>query len=209
MLNECCHQQDGLTATSVVEQLTNPVKLWTRGEVCIRQSPIPRHAGVYAWYFRELPGAVDASECVRQGDMTLLYVGISPKAPPKNGKPPSCQTLRSRIRYHYRGNAAGSTLRLTLGCLLAAKLGIELRCVGSGKRRTFSQGERLLSEWMDANAFVCWAECDEPRIVEERLISTLSLPLNLDQNARHSFCSVLKAIRKAAADRARGLPVVC
>jgi hypothetical protein len=62
---------------------------------------------------------------------------------------------------------------------------------------------------MDANAFVCWAECDEPRIVEERLISTLSLPLNLDQNARHSFCSVLKAIRKAAADRARGLPVVC
>ncbi|WP_386143941.1 GIY-YIG nuclease family protein [Streptomyces yanii] len=42
----------------------------------------------------------------------------------------STQNLRTRVRYHYRGNAAGSTLRLTLGCLL----GLELRRVGSGKR---------------------------------------------------------------------------
>jgi hypothetical protein len=143
------------------------------------------------------------------GNVTLLYVGISPKAPPKNGKPPSRQTLRSRIRYHYRGNAEGSTLRLTLGCLLTEKLGIELRRVGSGKRRTFSQGERFLDEWMKENAFVCWAECNEPWIIEEQLISTLSLPLNLDQNTHHPFCSVLKAIRREAANRARELPVVC
>ena len=209
MLNECCHRQDSLNAPGIVELLTNPAKLWSRSEICAHPCPIPARAGVYAWYFRELPKAVDASECVRVGDLTLLYVGISPKALPKNGKPPSRQTLRRRVRYHYRGNAEGSTLRLTLGCLLAEKLGIELRRVGSGKRRTFSQGERLLSSWMEDNAFVCWAECDEPWIIEEQLISTLSLPLNLDQNARHSFCSVLKAIRKEAADRARELPVVC
>jgi hypothetical protein len=208
MLNECCHQQDDINAAGIVERLKNPVKLWSSTEIRIRPSPIPARAGVYAWYFRELPGAVDASECVRLGDLTLLYVGISPKAPPKNGKPPSRQTLRSRVKKHYRGNASGSTLRLTLGCLLAEKLGIGLLRVGSRERRTFSQGERLLSAWMDANAFVCWAECDEPWTVEEQLISTLSLPLNLDQNARHSFCSVLKAIRKEAADRARELPVV-
>ena len=41
----------------------------------------------------------------------------------------------NRIRYHFRGNAEGSTLRLTLGCLLIKPLGIELRRVGSGKRR--------------------------------------------------------------------------
>jgi hypothetical protein len=75
----------------------------------------------------------------------MLYVGISPKASPKNGKPPSRQTLRSRVRYHYCGNAEGSTLRLTLGCLLAEKLCMDLRRVGSGKRRTFFHGERLLS----------------------------------------------------------------
>ncbi|MFF8174696.1 GIY-YIG nuclease family protein [Streptomyces chartreusis] len=48
----------------------------------------------------------------------------------------STQNLRKRVRHHYRGNAAGSTLRLTLGCLL----GLELRRVGGGKRMTFRQG---------------------------------------------------------------------
>lgn len=64
----------------------------------------------------------------------------------------STQNLRKRVRYHYRGNAAGSTLRLTLGCLL----GMELRRVGSGKRMTFGKaGETALSQWMAENTRVC------------------------------------------------------
>ncbi|MEZ7154426.1 GIY-YIG nuclease family protein [Streptomyces sp. MAD19A] len=71
----------------------------------------------------------------------------------------STQNLRKRVRYHYRGNAAGSTLRLTLGCLL----GMELRRVGSGKRMTFGKaGEATLSQWMADNARVCWIERSEP-----------------------------------------------
>ncbi len=46
---------------------------------------------------------------------------------------------------HYAGNAEGSTLRKTLGCLLADELGIELRRVGSGTRKTFVDGEHRLS----------------------------------------------------------------
>ncbi|MEU8575440.1 GIY-YIG nuclease family protein [Streptomyces asoensis] len=42
---------------------------------------------------------------------------------PIHGEPDRRQNLRKRVRYHYRGNAAGSTLRFTLGCLL----GLELR----------------------------------------------------------------------------------
>jgi hypothetical protein len=57
----------------------------------------------------------------------------------------SQQTLRQRIRYHYTGNAAGSTLPLTLGCLLAERLGIQLRRMGSGRRLTFAAGEGKLS----------------------------------------------------------------
>ncbi|MEV1246427.1 GIY-YIG nuclease family protein [Nonomuraea sp. NPDC049750] len=30
--------------------------------------------------------------------------------------------MRTRMRYHFRGNAEGSTLRLTLGCLLGLEL---------------------------------------------------------------------------------------
>lgn len=92
-----------------------------------RPSPIPAGPGIYAWYFdAPLAGVpVDGTHWTEFGH--LLYVGISPSEPPRNGKAPSQQNLRKRIRYHFRGNAAGSTLRLTLGSLLAAELGIELR----------------------------------------------------------------------------------
>ena len=115
-----------------------------------------------------------------------------------HGSPPSKQTLRKRLRYHYRGNAYGSTLRLTLGCLLGEQLGIQLRRVGSGTRLTFADGEAKLSEWMEQNAFVVWAVHPQPWEPEHELISHLSLPLNLDQNAEHPFHSTLSGLRKVA-----------
>lgn len=129
-------------------------------------------------------------------------MGISPERPPTNGRPPSRANLRSRIRYHFTGNAEGSTLRLTLGCLLADELGLELRRLG-GRRLTFAAGEARLSEWLAENARVCWVVCGEPWLVEEEAIAALWLPLNLDQNARHLFHSVLTAMRAEARQRAR------
>jgi hypothetical protein len=62
------------------------------------------------------------------------------------------------VRYHFRGNAAGSTLRLMLGCLV----GLELRRVSSGKRMTFGEaGEAALGQWTANHARVCWAEHPE------------------------------------------------
>lgn len=188
-------------------ELLEPAKLWTRAEVLSRPCPVPNAAGVYAWFFRECPDGVPTEGCVRSGELTLLYVGISPKAPPAIGTP-SRQTLRSRIRYHYRGNAEGSTLRLTLGCLLTHSLGIELRRVGSGLRMTFGLGEQILNEWLDQNARVAWLTCGEPWRVEEELICSVSLPLNLDQNRNHSFHAQLTARRRAAKSRAQELTVV-
>jgi hypothetical protein len=80
---------------------------------------VPRSPGVYAWYFRDFPPGVPKGGCVVHYGLTLLYVGIAPKAPPNNGSP-SKQTLRSRIiRIDLKANAASSTLGLTLGCLLS------------------------------------------------------------------------------------------
>jgi hypothetical protein len=121
--------------------------------------------------------------------------------------PPSRQTLRSRLRYHFRGNAEGSTLRLSLGCLLSQSLGIELRRVGSGRRMTFGVGERVLSDWLERNARVACLACDEPWRIEKHMIRPVSLPLNLDQNRHHGFHSELAEIRRAAKARARELPV--
>jgi len=118
-------------------------------------------AGTYAWYFKQLP-AIDTTSCVSWSDLALLYVGISPKAPPASGVGTSRQNLRRRLRQHYALNAYGSTLRLTLGCLLAKQLGIVLRRVGSGRRLTFADGEARLSQWMADNAFVCWVAHERP-----------------------------------------------
>ena len=114
-----------------LDKLVNPNRLYTRTEVLQRKGPVPNEAGVYAWYFKETPPRVPLEKCVIHENMHLLYVGISPSKPSRQGKT-SSQNLSKRIKYHYRGNAEGSTLRLTLGCLLAEHLGIELRRVGSG-----------------------------------------------------------------------------
>ena len=87
---------------------------------------------------------------------------VSPRQPPRSGRPASQQSLRQRLQTHYAGNAEGSTLRKTLGCLLAAELGIQLRRVGSGTRRTFVAGEQALSAWMADNAFVSWVIRERP-----------------------------------------------
>ena len=160
----------------------------------MRPSPVPAVAGVYGWQF-ELPPHPDLDA------RRLLYVGIAPRYMANRT---STQNLRKRVRYHYRGNAAGSTLRLTLGCLL----GLELRRVGSGKRMTFGKaGEATLSQWRADNARVCWVEQDEPWTSESQLISQLDLPLNLDQNRHNAFHSRLKELRSQARQRARELPI--
>ena len=116
--------------------------------------------------------------------------------------------MRERIRYHYQGNAEGSTLRLSLGCLLSEELDIELRRVGSGKRMTFVEGEEALSQWMADNAFVCWEQDDAPWVRERELIEELPLPLNLDANQSNPFAATLSGLRHSAREVARQLPVV-
>lgn len=192
----------------LLDGLVQPTRLWSRGEVLARPSPLPSRSGVYGWYFRELPWPIDTTQCVTWDGCTLLYGGIAPKAPPANSRPASQQTLRHRIRYHYTGNAAGSTLRLTLGCLLAERLGTQLRRVGSGRRFTFAAGEGRLSAWMADNAYVTWVETERPWLAEQQFIASVSLPLNLDQNRHHAFHQQLTKVRADARMTARMLPVV-
>ena len=179
-----------------MDSLTNPDRLYTRAEVVSRTNPVPSVSGVYAWFFREPPGICPTNGCVTKNELTLLYVGISPRK--RNSK----QDIRKRIKTHYRGIAEGSTLRLTLGILLERKSGFSLDRTESGKSLTFTQdGERWLNDWMQRNAFVCWVEHSDPSDVERRILQTVSLPLNIQDNQDHPFCSELKNLRKEARQR--------
>ena len=191
----------------IIDRLVYPSRVYTRAEVLPKDSPVPRSPGVYAWFFKEIPPRVPIENCEKYNDLHLLYVGISPKKPQRMGKP-SKQSLRTRIKNHYQGNAEGSTLRLTLGCLLSERLSIELRRVGSGKRMTFSQGEEALSDWMSENAYVSWIVHGEPWLVEVQAIKQLSLPLNLRDNERHPFHRTLTSIRRDMKRKARAKSIL-
>lgn len=192
-----------LSSSTPVEQLLHPPVLWTRSQVLQSPCPVPATPGVNAWYFDEVPPGVPV-----EGSRVLLYVGISPREAPRNGRAPSRQSIRTSLRYHYNGNAEGSTLRLTLGCLLSEVLGIELRRVGSGQRMTFIVGEAALSDWMGRHATVCWVATEEPWRLEAQLIRHLALPLNIDQNRTGQFRDSLSQLRGQHRAQARALPVV-
>ena len=186
-----------LTVQELVS-LTSPDILYSRETVLSKQSPVPQESGLYAWYFREIPLAVPTDGCVVMDQHTLLYVGISPK------NITSTQNLRKRITTHFRGNAEGSTLRLSLGTLLTEYSGFPLRRVGSGKRMTFTHsGEQWLDNWMAENAFVCWVCHPTPWEIENDILQRISLPLNIKDNNHHPFSARLSDKRKHAKKLAR------
>ena len=187
---------DGSTdPATVINALQQPDRLWTRAEVLQRPSPVPPLPGIYGWHFTQPPAEGLPAD-------RLLYVGIAPRHMRTRA---STQHLRKRLRYHYRGNSYGSTLRLTLGCLR----GLDLRRVGSGTRLTFGPaGEQALSEWMDEHARVCWLPIAQPWLIEAEAIAQLDLPLNLDQNRHNPFHEHLSRLRVEAKRRARERPIL-
>ena len=193
----------------------NPEAFFTNSELfsceqlAANQHIIPDRSGIYAWYFKEIPpGLVGIEKCYTREGLTLLYIGIVPKLPG------GLRHLRHRIYGdHLTGNAYGSTLRRSLGCLLSQKLGIQLRRIGTVNRMIFCvgetcSGEALLTDWMINNAYVTWHVHNQPWLIETGIIANNFLPLNIQHNANNENYSILKEIRKQAKQKARTLPIV-
>ncbi len=70
-------------------------------------------------------------------------------------------------------------------------------------------GEFAIALVLPENAFVVWRECAVPWRMEEELISTICVPLNLDQNRSNRFHPVVSERRRLAIIRARDLPISC
>lgn len=158
----------------------------------------PTEPGLYAWYFPYAALRVNAWGCIRHAGRALVYIG-------------QASDLRRRIcNDHFRGNAEGSTLRRTLGCLLQDRLKIQLTTTRTGKWMFGSDGENVLSEWMQSHARVMWVSLRDERVdwprkadetdkqvldrAERRMIASFRLPLNLDDNDL-KVCGEVKRIR--------------
>jgi hypothetical protein len=61
---------------------------------------------------------------------------------------------------------------------------------------------------MAANAFVSWLICEQPWELEDQLIISVDLPLNLEGNSRHPFHATLSQARRRCVAHAIALPVV-
>ena len=72
---------------------------------------------------------------------------------------------------------------------------------------TFCEGEVVLSNWMNENAFVSWDVTPEPWKTESELIASENLPLNLDQNEGSQSFEYVRKVRREAREVARCLPV--
>jgi hypothetical protein len=191
----------------IAQAILTPARLYRADEAT---TTAPRKPGIYGWYFDVIPAGIVAADCHRQGAWTLLYCGISATKPPNYGRPPSQSHVHQRLRTHFGGNAAGSTLRLTLGCQLETEIGTIPRRVRTTGRLTFTNpGEQLLDRWLYAHARVVWIEHKAPWEAEHALLASgLPLPLNIEGNPCAAFTAPLSALRSAARRRAEGMPLI-
>lgn len=111
------------------------------------------------------------------------------------------RSLRDRLRNHVRGPIATSTLRRSLGALLASEFGLILTRSDTGKLRRSAADEERLSAWMEDHARVGWISCSEPWLIEDALITSgPRLPLNF-RGSVDPYRHELSAMRAAAGSR--------
>lgn len=139
---------------------------------------VPSEKGIYAWLFTHGRLPVPDAPYAHANGFDLLYVGIAPKKPSSKGKE-SASRLRSRIRSHCKGDASRSTLRLTLGVLLAEELNLSLG-IHKGRLNWGADGEVRLTGWINAYARMTWVEIETPWVVEDELLLHATVALNID-----------------------------
>jgi GIY-YIG catalytic domain-containing protein len=176
-----------------VQPFISPDRLYRRSEV-LGSFEDRSIKGVYAWWFKNTPSVVPLDGTRRSGELALLYVGTS-KRP-----------LRNRLKEHVRDDASRSTLRRSIGCLLAEQLRLELEVTRVSRMSHChfgfgSSGEYALSRWLDENARVSWVQHDEPLLLEQYLIKTLTLPINVKGN-NHPFARQLDRLLREYEARA-------
>ena len=120
----------------------------------------------------------EPSPIVREG-AHLLYVGASRRS------------VRSRIASNLSMQAKGSSLRWSVGCILARYL--DLKAVDL---EDFGEGEVLLRQWISNNALFAIIPTNEPFHLERSLIRLFQTPLNITHRKSRPLSKHLMHLRK-------------
>ncbi|MBF4622599.1 hypothetical protein ITJ39_15690 [Clavibacter sp. VKM Ac-2542] len=162
-----------VTMSPAAEQLLRPASLVQVNDA----GTAPKQMGVYGWWFE--PGCLPTPVLPHPtaDGFELLYVGIAPRKPAAAGSSSKSQ-LRARLASHAKKDASRSTLRLTLGVLLSDELGLTAG-MQKGRVTWGPVGEQALTAWMQQHARIGWVADDTPWLVEEELLRSVPLPLNI------------------------------
>jgi hypothetical protein len=185
-------------------RLLNPDALFTVASLRDKPALIPAVGGVYAWWFSKIPPRVCIDGTKIVAGRHLLYVGISPRKP-SSTEQAATRTLRDRLLNHCRGPIGSSTLRRTLATLLASDLALRIGRLPSGRIGMPAEDETILTDWMSENARLNWVTSITPWEVEEHLIKTVRLPLNI-RGSSDPFAKVLSKLRSQAGQRPDNVP---
>jgi hypothetical protein len=166
-----------------------PSTLFTVGDIVKTPSAAPDEAGIYAWWFDELPN-VPLAGALEQDGYRLAYVGIA------SYRPGSRRTLRQRLRNHCNGPIATSTLRRSLAAILIGELDLH-PCRGAGQKVKLPNDEETrLSNWLATHGRVAWIADAAPWAYETGLLKNgPPLALNILGNT-HEFVSKLRTLRE-------------
>jgi hypothetical protein len=169
--------------------LHEPPALFTVNDVIRTPSAAPDKAGIYTWWFDELPN-VPLEDAVEQDGFHLAYVGIA------SNRPGSRRTLRQRLRNHCNGPIATSTLRRSLAAILVDVLDLHAFS-GLGKKIKISDDEEVrLTAWLAAHGRIAWIVEAEPWTYEAELLKNgPPLALNIQGNS-HPFVRQLLKLRQ-------------
>jgi hypothetical protein len=182
-------QELGSETTGETLSFQVPSTLFTVGDVIKKPSAAPDEAGIYAWWFDELPN-VPLDGALEQDGFRLAYVGIA------SYRPGSRRTLRQRLRNHCNGPIASSTLRRSLAGVLIDELGLHPRRGSSKKVQLPEEEEARLSSWLSNHGRVAWIINSTPWLDEARFLRDgPPLVLNIQGNT-HEFAAKLRALRR-------------
>jgi hypothetical protein len=149
----------------------------TADTIRARPSSVPAEAGIYGWWFDAALEEISEG-CHSKNSFNLLYVGIAPSAPPRDGV--KMRTLRDRLLNHCRGPMATSTLRRTLAAILKEQQKLSIQRAASGKSQMPADDEAKLTRWMAEHARVTWLIAPSPWAIEDELLKHgPRLPLNI------------------------------
>ena len=179
--------------------LLHPAKLIPAGDIRGKGKGtiIPDAPGIYGWWFTGAISGVPLEGTLEQEGYRLLYIGIAPRKPSKNGSE-SKSTLRKRIARNHLGSRIGSsTLRRSLACLLEREMGFNISRAVKGKLVMPRQQEVELTNWIISRAALSFMIHAAPWDVEDSLIAlgTPRLPLNIE-GSNHEFAPQLSILRR-------------